>query len=72
MSPLGPPLKRPQVLLIEDERELDISWFDNAETIAITGATSTPQWLMQRVADAIYKMCGEPEKAELLPVIGNS
>jgi 4-hydroxy-3-methylbut-2-en-1-yl diphosphate reductase len=60
----------PRTHFIEDERELDMAWFDNAETVAITGATSTPQWLMQRVADAIYKMCGEPEKAELLPVIG--
>jgi 4-hydroxy-3-methylbut-2-enyl diphosphate reductase len=60
----------PRTHFIEDERELDMSWFENAETVAITGATSTPQWLMQRVADAIYKMCGEPEKAELLPVIG--
>jgi 4-hydroxy-3-methylbut-2-en-1-yl diphosphate reductase len=49
---------------------LDTAWFDGVESVAITGATSTPQWLMQRVADAIYKLCGEPEKAQLLPVIG--
>ncbi len=59
----------PRTHFIEDGRELDCAWFEGAETVAVTGATSTPQWLMQRVADAIYKMCGEPEKAELLPVL---
>jgi len=59
----------PRTHFIEDEREIDPAWFENAETVAVTGATSTPQWLMQRVADAIYKMCGEPEKMELLPIL---
>ncbi len=59
----------PRTYFIEDERELDPVWFDGAETVAVTGATSTPQWLMQRVADAIYTLCGEPEKAELLPIL---
>lgn len=60
----------PNTHFIEDERELLPEWFSNVETVAVTGATSTPQWLMERVADAIYTMCGEPEKAELLPVLG--
>ncbi|HET6400543.1 MAG TPA: 4-hydroxy-3-methylbut-2-enyl diphosphate reductase [Candidatus Kapabacteria bacterium] len=60
----------PRTHFIEDEREIDPAWFENAETVAVTGATSTPQWLMQHVADAIYKMCGEPEKVEMLPVVG--
>ena len=55
---------------IEDESEMDSNWFTEAETVGITGATSTPMWLMDRVADAIYRLVGEPEKAELLPVIG--
>ncbi len=55
---------------IEEERELDLAWFAGASQVAVTGATSTPQWLMQRVADAIYRLCGEPEKATLLPVVG--
>ncbi len=50
----------PRTHFIEDEREIDPAWFEHAETVAVTGATSTPQWLMQRVADAIYAMCGEP------------
>ena len=60
----------PRTHFIEDERELDLNWFAGSETVAVTGATSTPQWLMQRVADAIYTLCGEPEKAELLPIMG--
>ncbi len=59
----------PNTYFIEDERELQPEWFANLNNVAVTGATSTPQWLMQRVGDAIYKMCGEPEKAELLPIL---
>lgn len=34
---------------IEDAPELRPEWFEGAETVGITGATSTPQWLMQNV-----------------------
>ncbi len=34
---------------VEHESEIDFSWFDGAETVGITGATSTPQWLMEKV-----------------------
>jgi 4-hydroxy-3-methylbut-2-enyl diphosphate reductase len=54
---------------IEIENELDPAWFTGVERVGITGATSTPMWLMERVADAIYRLVGEPEKASLLPVI---
>ncbi len=60
----------PKTYFIEDERELEIVWLTGAENVGVSGATSTPQWLMQRVADAIYTLCGEPEKASLLPVVG--
>ncbi len=55
---------------IESEEEIKVEWLTNAQTVGITGATSTPMWLMERVSDAIYHLVGEPEKAELLPVIG--
>jgi 4-hydroxy-3-methylbut-2-enyl diphosphate reductase len=55
---------------VEDESEIELAWFEGAERVGVSGATSTPQWLMNRVADHIYTMCGEPEKANLLPVIG--
>lgn len=60
----------PRTYFIESESEIAMEWLEGAERVGISGATSTPQWLMQRVADSIYTMCGEPSKASLLPVIG--
>jgi 4-hydroxy-3-methylbut-2-enyl diphosphate reductase len=40
---------------IEDDRELEADWFTGAANIGITGATSTPQWLMEKVKQAIEK-----------------
>lgn len=34
---------------IENENEIEFAWFDDAETVGVTGATSTPQWLMEKV-----------------------
>ncbi len=62
-------IANPNTFFIETESELDPLWFKNATTVGITGATSTPMWLMDRVKDTIYRMCGEPEKADLLPVL---
>jgi 4-hydroxy-3-methylbut-2-enyl diphosphate reductase len=59
----------PKTYFVETEEEIDADWFNGLESVGITGATSTPMWLMDRVKDAIYRLCGEPEKAELLPVI---
>lgn len=36
---------------IESEVDIDLSWLDGVETIGICGATSTPSWLMQQVAE---------------------
>ncbi len=36
--------------------ELQSDWFNNKEKIGICGATSTPRWLMENVADAIQKI----------------
>ncbi len=38
-----------RVFFIEDANEIDYSWFNNYSTIGITGATSTPQWYMEKV-----------------------
>ena len=38
---------------ISSPAELEKSWFENAETVGISGATSTPKWLMEEVADKI-------------------
>lgn len=38
---------------VEEAAELRAEWFEGAESVGICGATSTPRWLMQQVADAI-------------------
>lgn len=38
---------------LENESELKPEWFEDAETVGISGATSTPQWLMERVKKEI-------------------
>jgi 4-hydroxy-3-methylbut-2-enyl diphosphate reductase len=46
----------PRIHLIEDVQELCPEWFEGAETVGVTGATSTPQWLMERVKKRIEDM----------------
>lgn len=38
---------------VSDVEELDPHWFDNAESVGICGATSTPMWLMEKVSNHI-------------------
>lgn len=38
---------------IEEEGELQPEWFEECQSVGICGATSTPAWLMTRVADSI-------------------
>lgn len=38
---------------VENEQELQPGWFAQAASVGICGATSTPMWLMQQVADKI-------------------
>ncbi|MDD8019545.1 MAG: 4-hydroxy-3-methylbut-2-enyl diphosphate reductase [Bacteroidota bacterium] len=40
---------------VENESELNPEWFEHAETVGISGATSTPQWLMERVKKTIVE-----------------
>lgn len=42
-----------QSYLISDVGELKEEWFTGANTVGITGATSTPMWLMKEVEDKI-------------------
>ena len=41
---------------IENESELQGQWFEGVENVGVTGATSTPQWLMEKVSSAIEKI----------------
>ncbi len=49
--------ENPRTYFIETPRELNIEWFKDCETVGITGATSTPQWLMEEVKRAIESLC---------------
>ena len=51
----------PRTYFMEYESELRHEWFEGVERIGISGATSTPQWLMERVKAKIESMVGVPE-----------
>ncbi len=43
---------------VENQEEVDLSWFTSHDRVGICGATSTPMWLMQEVADFIGDFWG--------------
>jgi len=47
--------------LIENEKELDSSWFDEKRLCGISAGASTPDWIVQNVIDGIQKMVKETE-----------
>ena len=42
--------------LVGDVSELKPLWFEGARSVGVCGATSTPKWLLEQVADAIKKL----------------
>ncbi len=46
----------PRCYMVEEEGEIEPEWFENCGTVGVCGATSTPKWLMRRVADYIERM----------------
>lgn len=38
---------------ISDAQDIDVRWFEGVQSVGITGATSTPMWLMEQVYDAV-------------------
>lgn len=46
----------PDSYFIADEGELQLEWFKNVESVGIGGATSTPLWQMEKVAETIRRM----------------
>ena len=46
----------PHTYNIEEAAELDASWLEGVHSVGICGATSTPKWLMEQVAEAIGKL----------------
>lgn len=41
---------------VENEQEIDTSWFNSGDKVGICGATSTPMWLMEQVRDYIRSL----------------
>ena len=41
---------------IEERSELQAEWFEGVESVGICGATSTPKWLMEDIAEAISQI----------------
>jgi 4-hydroxy-3-methylbut-2-enyl diphosphate reductase len=46
----------PRTYFVEDESGLRREWFEGVESVGVTGATSTPRWLMERVKDEIQEV----------------
>lgn len=46
----------PTTYFIEDETELKKEWFEGKSSVGISGATSTPQWLMEKMRNSIDQM----------------
>jgi 4-hydroxy-3-methylbut-2-enyl diphosphate reductase len=57
-------VRNERMYYIEDLSEIDYAWLDGAEKIGISGATSTPQWYMEKVKDAIEQWAKEEKKVE--------
>ncbi len=46
----------PRSRQIEEPSEIDPAWFEGVRSVGICGATSTPKWLMQQVANAVAEL----------------
>lgn len=54
----------PNTYFIESIEEIDWSWFDGAQKVGISGATSTPQWYMEKVKKVIEEKFNVEEIVE--------
>lgn len=50
----------PHSYFISDIDELDYGWFEGIKSVGICGATSTPMWLMEKVAAHIDEVMNQP------------
>ena len=46
----------PNSYFVSATNEIETGWFENCETVGISGATSTPQWLMEEIAEKVRQM----------------
>ncbi|HAN17051.1 MAG: 4-hydroxy-3-methylbut-2-enyl diphosphate reductase [Bacteroidetes bacterium GWC2_33_15] len=47
--------ENPNTYFVSDENELEKAWFEKATSVGICGATSTPRWLMEKIAESVKK-----------------
>ena len=45
--------ENPETYFISNSDELNKNWFLNADSVGICGATSTPRWLMEKIANTL-------------------
>lgn len=45
--------RNPESYFVTSPNDLNAEWFSGAKSVGVCGATSTPQWLMEKVADRI-------------------
>lgn len=45
-----------QSYMVDEPETIQPEWFDNAQTVGICGATSTPKWLMEACRDTILRL----------------
>jgi 4-hydroxy-3-methylbut-2-enyl diphosphate reductase len=50
--------RNPRSYFIENETEIMAEWFEGIQSVGICGATSTPLWLMQKVAGKVAEITG--------------
>ena len=43
----------PATYLIGSEKEIDFSWIKDGQSVGVCGATSTPKWLLEKVAEKV-------------------
>lgn len=48
----------PHSHIIDSVEEINSAWFQQAQSIGICGATSTPKWLMEEIYDAVGSILG--------------
>ena len=51
----------PYTYFISDITEINDSWFDKSSTVGVCGATSTPKWLIKKVAEKIEMIPGKKD-----------
>ncbi|MEQ6165952.1 MULTISPECIES: 4-hydroxy-3-methylbut-2-enyl diphosphate reductase [unclassified Ekhidna] len=51
----------PRSYFVESEKEIDLTWIEPGDSVGICGATSTPTWLMEQVAN--FLKANEPATA---------